>query len=341
MRRLIRSVLAVLVLAGCAKSKESVVRLYTWDSYDDSALFAEFEKRTGTRVVVTYFASNEELLAKLMGGGGGYDVITPSDYMVSIMRKQGILAELDKKAVTNLKHVDPRFKGLYYDPEMLNCAPYIFGTTGIVYDAERVKPAPTSWAALWDPGQKGRIGLLNDQREVFALALQTLGLPTSTRETKHLEAAYAKLREQKPLVRTYSSDNQRSLLISGEVALAHAWSIDANQAAEERPSLRFVIPKEGGFIWQDTLCAVKDAPNQEGAMKLIDFLLEPANHAKVAAKLRGGLPSMAAREFLPEALKKDPTVVGDDKALKHLEWIHEVGEAAPVYDRLWTQLKAG
>ncbi|MBI3298808.1 MAG: spermidine/putrescine ABC transporter substrate-binding protein [Elusimicrobia bacterium] len=341
MHRLISSVLAVLVLAACANPKASEVRFYTWDSYDDPELFAEFEKKTGIKVTATYFASNEEMLAKLMGGGGGYDLITPSDYMVSIMRVQGLLADLDKAAMPNLKNVDPRFKSLYYDPEMQNCVPYIYGLTGIAYDSERVKPAPTSWAALWDPTQKGRIGMLNDQREVFALALQFLGLPASSKDPKHLEAAYAKLRDQKPLVRTYSSDNQKALLISGELALAHAWSSDVNQAAEEKPSLRFAIPKEGGFIWMDTLCAVKGSPNAAAAMKLVDFLLEPANHAKAAVKLRGGLPNIPARKFLPEELKKDPTVTGEEKLLKSLEWMHEVGEAAPVYDRFWTQLKAG
>src|SRR5438046_3113937 len=103
-------------MLGCAPGKPTV-RVFTWDSYDDPAVFAEFEKATGIRVSVDRFASNEELLAKLMGGAQGYDIIVPSDYMVSIMARQGILSELDLSKLPNLKNIDSRFRGLYYDPK--------------------------------------------------------------------------------------------------------------------------------------------------------------------------------------------------------------------------------
>lgn len=316
------------------------MHLYTWDSYDDPAILAEFEAKTGIRVVVDRFASNEELLAKLMGGAKGYDVIVPSDYMVSVMVRQGLLAELDKRALPNLSGMDPRFMGRYFDPENRWSVPYLWGVSGIGYDSERVDPAPKSWGVFWDERYSGRMSLMNDHREVFAMALQRLGLPVGTREEVALERAKKSLMEQRGLVKTYNSENVRQLLISGETLVSHVWSGEVNQAAAEKPSLKFSIPKEGGFIYQDNLCIPKASVNQEAAKKLVDFLLEPKNIARISAKVGYGCPSRAGWEFLPEALRKNPTIVPQDAVLKKLQWIPDIGDAAALYDRLWTELKS-
>ena len=340
MRRLINLGLA-LALAACAKPKAREVHLYTWDSYDDPAVFEAFEKKTGMHVVVDYFASNEELLAKLMGGAGGYDVIVPSDYMVGVMRQQGLVSELDFAAIPHIANIDARFRRLPGDPEGKSSVPYLWGLTGIAYDSDKVKPAPDSWAALWDKGRKGRIAMLNDQREVIAMALQSLGRPADSRDPKDLEAVKQKLLAQKPLVKTYSSENQKALLISGEVDLAHAWSGDLNQAAVDKPSLRFALPKEGGIIFQDNMCVPKNAPNRDGALQLIDFLLLPENAVRIIMKVRYGTPNKAVWPLLPEELRKNPSIVPTDAVLKSAAPLKDVGEAAPLYDRLWTELKAG
>ena len=326
---------------SCRKSSVPEVHLYTWDSYGDPEVFEEFERKTGARVVVDYFASNEELLAKLMGGAKGYDLIVPSDYMVAIMAKQGLLAELDPAAIPNRGNLDPRLMGLYYDPGNRYSLPYLWGMTGIAYDGEAVSPAPDSWRVFWDPRFKSRNSLLNDEREVFAMALQSLGRSANSRDPADLEAAKERLLAQKKLVRTYVSENQKYLLISGEVLVAQAWSGDVNQAAEEKPSLRFVMPKEGGFLWQDNLCIPAGSQNKEAALRLMDFLLEPANAARLARKTKFGTPNRAAWKLLPDDLRSNPTIVPQDAVFERAEWIHDIGDAGPVYDRLWTELKAG
>lgn len=342
MRRSIRAAAAAALaaLAGCGKPAARSVHFYTWDSYDDAALFAEFEKKTGIRVVTDFFASNEELLAKLMGGQGGYDVVVPSDYMVEIMSRQGLLAELPRAALANADRLDKRFLDLPFDRGNRYSMPYIWGMTGIAYDSDVVKPAPDSWGVLWDPRWKGRIAMLNDQREVFALALQSLGLPPNSKSEGDLRAAKKRLVAQKPLVKTYQSENLKALLISGEVVLAHAWSSDVNLAAAEKPSLRFVLPKEGGFLWMDNLCVPKAAADPEAAALFIDFLLSPEVASKLHAKLRGGSPLKDAAAQLPEELRKNSTIVAEDSMMKRAVWLEDLGEAAPLYDRLWTELKA-
>ncbi|MBI4054864.1 MAG: spermidine/putrescine ABC transporter substrate-binding protein [Elusimicrobia bacterium] len=330
------------LLAACSpSSRQPEVRLFTWDSYDEPAVFQEFEKIHGIRVVVDRFASNEELLAKLMGGAKGYDVIVPSDYMVSVMVREKFLAPLGRDRVPNLQHIDPRFLDLYYDPGNRYCAPYLWGLSGIGYDAQRVEVPPRGWGVFWDPRYRGQISVMNDQREIFAMALQYLGYPVNTRDPAVLRRAKEKLLEQKPFIKTYNSENSELLLLSGEVAVAHIWSGDINRVSREKPSLRFVLPQEGGFIWQDNLCIPTSSENQEAARKLIDFLLEPRIIARIVERVGFGCPNRAAWGLLPKAMQKNPTIVPQEKWLERLEWIHDVGEAARIYDRLWTELKAG
>ena len=336
----VAAVLWLALAAGCASGPGAPeVHLFTWDNYDDPELFAEFERRHGMRVVIDRFASNEELLAKLMGGTQGYDLIVPSDYMVSIMAREGLLLELDKKALPNLSHMDSRFMGLYYDRPNRYSVPYLWGVTGIGYDSDEVSPAPEGWSAFWDPKYKGRMSLLNDQREVFALGLQSLGLRADTRDPADLRKVQRRLKEQKSLVKTYVSESMEYLLLSGEVVLAHLWSGDINRASEEKPSLRFMVPKEGGFIFQDNLCIPAGARNKAGALKLMDFLMEPANMARLVEKVRFGCPNRSAWKLLRPQLRANPTIVPQDALLKRLEWIPDPGSGS-VYDRLWTELKA-
>ncbi|TLY20488.1 MAG: spermidine/putrescine ABC transporter substrate-binding protein, partial [Nitrospirae bacterium] len=159
-------------------------------------------------------------------------------------------------------------KGLYYDPQNAYSVPYLWGTTGIGYNADLVTPPPKSWQALWDPRYKGKISLLNDEREVFGMALRAAGESLNATQPAKLEAAKAQLMAQKALVKTYTSENYDQLLVSDEVVLAHGWSGTILRAAAERPSIKYVIPKEGGTIWQDNLCVLKSSQHQDDAMTL-------------------------------------------------------------------------
>src|SRR5438132_11878131 len=235
------------------KARPVTLHLFTWSDYTEESVVKEFERRFGIKVVTDTFGSNEELLAKLQGGAAGYDVVVPSDYMVSILVKQGLLAELDHAKIPNLAHVYKHLKGLYYDPQNTYSVPYLWGTTGIGYNADLVKPPPETWQVLWDARYKGKISLLNDEREVFGMALRAAGESVNATQPAKLEAAKARLMAQKALVKTYTSENYDQLLVSGEVALAHGWSGTIMRAADERPSIKYVIPKEGGTIWQDNL----------------------------------------------------------------------------------------
>jgi len=319
--------------------KPVTLHLFTWSDYTEETVVKQFEERFGIKVVTDSFGSNEELLAKLQGGASGYDVVVPSDYMVSILIKQGQLAELDHEKIPNLAHVYGHLKGLYYDPQNSYSVPYLWGTTGIGYNADLVTPPPESWQVLWDQRYKGKISLLNDEREVYGMALRAAGESLNATEPAKLDAAKARLMAQKALVKTYTSENYDQLLVSGEVALAHGWSGTILRAAAERPSIKYVIPKEGGTIWQDNLCVLKSSKHKDEAMAFINFLLEPKTAALITSKVKYASASEEARLFVPKEIAQNPAIYPPASVVARLEWIKDVGDAIKLYDRAWTELK--
>lgn len=333
-----------LVVGGCGPGPsvsglDREVYLFNWGDYIDPAVLTTFTEEFGIRVVQDSYASNEDLLAKLQAGGVGYDVVVPSDYMVEGMIKEGLLQALDKSKLPNLQHIGARHLGLSYDPENRYCVPYLWGTTGLAYDADKL-PTPESWWVLWDGAYRGRISMLNDQRETLAVALRLLGHPINSTDPQELEAAKALLQKQKALVRTYNSENYDQLLLQGEVVLAHAWNGDVAKVAEEKSSLKYVIPREGGTVFHDNLCILRSSRRQKTAETFINYLLRPEVAARIVRYTMHASPNEAARAHLPRTILENPAVYPPVEAMTRLEAIRDVGQALLLYDRIWTEVKA-
>lgn len=314
---------------------------FTWSDYVGPELLAEFERATGAKVVVDTFASNEELLAKLQSGAVGYDVAVPSDFMVTVMARQGLLIELDLEKIPNVRLLADRLQHLPFDPEHRYSIPYLWGTVGIGYDSAVIPTPPESWGVLWDPRYKGRISMLNDQREVFGVALRSLGHSLNARDPAVIEEAKAKLVTQKPLVKTYASENYDQLLASGEVVLAHGWGGQVARAMTERPSIKYVIPREGATIWSDCLVVLKTSRHKDLAMRFINFLLDRNIAARTTDRLLFASSNREAKALVRPQVRDNPAVYPPDSVFDRLEWMEDVGEAIRLYDRAWTELKLG
>jgi spermidine/putrescine-binding protein len=328
---------------ACQPSSDSDARktlyYFTWSDYAGPELLEEFERQTGAKVVVDTFSSNEELLAKLQSGASGYDVTVPSDFMVSVMMKQGLLAELDPARIPNAQQLVGILEQLPVDPGHRYSVPYLWGTVGIGYDSGVIATPPDSWAVLWDERYKGRISMLNDQREVFGAVLRSMGQSMNTRNPAVIEQAKTRLLSQKPLVKTYSSDHFDQLLASGEVVLAHGWGGPVARAMALKPSIRYVVPKEGATIWADCLVIPKTSRNKELAMRFINYLLDREVAARTSERLLFASANREARALVKASVRDNPAVYPDETALGHLEWMTDVGDALRVYDRAWTELK--
>ena len=332
--------LALIALSiGQSNAKDEQLNIFTWAGYVSDDIRTGFEEEFGVDVIVDTYASNEDLLAKLQAGATGYDVIMPSDYMVSILIKLDLLAELDRGAIPNFQNVSPLFLGKYFDAENRYSVPYTFGTAGIAYDSAVVQPAPDSWNVLWDETYANQFSMLDDQRETLGVALKLLGYSLNTTDAKELQAAKEKLIAQKPLVKQYKSEAEE-LLLAGDVVMAHCWSGDAFRAAETRTTIRYVIPKEGSSQFIDAVCIPKAAPHQRLAAQFINYLLRPEINAKITVFTKYGTCVPAAKEHLPPSLREHQFIYPPKEVLASLEWLIDPGDFTRHYNRAWEEIKA-
>ncbi|MEJ2211815.1 MAG: spermidine/putrescine ABC transporter substrate-binding protein [Anaerolineae bacterium] len=352
MRKLVPlALILVLLLAACGGSPEAAdeqtlaeeLHVYNWSEYIDPEIYADFEEEFGVKVIEDTFSSNEDLLAKLQAGATGYDIIVPSDYMVTIMRELDLLTALNYDNIPNFGNIDELFLDPPYDPGNQYCVPYQWGTTGLGYNTEVFEEAPDSWAYLFDPAlasqYAGQISMLNDPREAFGAALKYLGYSLNSTDEAELAAAKDLLLQQKEWVATYDSDGFEDLLAAGETVLAHAWSGDIFAAAEEADQIWYIIPKEGGVIWTDNLCIPKTAPSQYTAEVFMNYLLRPEVGAKITNYTWFGSPNKASEEFIDAEILDEPAIYPPPEVMDKLEFLRDVGEATALYDRMWTEIK--
>ena len=332
--------LAWLSSMACAARRLPELSVFNWTEYLPQEILNAFTKEFGVRVNYDTYSSNEEMLAKLSAGAAGYDIIVPSDYMVSILRKQNLLAPLNKQALTNWRNLDPQWLNLDFDPGNTYTVPYMWGTVGLAVNTSYVKEKITGWHDLWNPKYKGRVVLPDDPREVVGLGLQVLGKSRNSTNTNDLEAAKQKLQSLMPAVKAFDSDSPKSLLLSGEVYIGMVWSGEAVLASMENPRITYILPQEGGGIWMDVLAIPRAARNKDTAHQFIDFLLRPQISAQLSKAYPYGNPNKASHAFTDPKILNNPAAYPPAAALKKTEWLTDVGQATLVYDRIWTELKA-
>lgn len=267
-------------LIACHSPTNQELNIYSWADNIDPEVIAEFEKKYQVKVNYEIYSSNEELLRKLKKGSSRYDLIQPSDYMVSTMVKLKLLEKLDKEKIPNLKNIARKFQSLPYDPESTHSIIYTWGVTGIAYNTKYIKGNIDSWQDLWRTRYKGRVVLLHDQREVVGMSLIKNGFSNSTTNAAELQKAVSDLRNLKPNLLAFDTDTIKQKLMAEEAWIGTVWSGDAFLINQENTDIAYVIPKEGATIWADTLAIPKGAKNKELAEKFINYLLEPAISAK-------------------------------------------------------------
>ncbi len=337
--------------SGLAKE----LNVYNWSDYIDESLLSKYQEEYGVKIIYDTYASNEDLLAKLQAGATGYDVIFPSDYMVGQMIELGLLAEINKSKIPNLKNMNAFNLNPPYDPDNKHCVPYQWGTTGISYQTKVFPDAPPdSWAYLFDPekakamAKAGGINLLNDQRELIGAVLKYLGYSLNDTDDAHLQQAKEVLLKVKPYIKTFNSeDYQNSLLIPGEVVISQSWSGNGAQVVAATTDEKtgeskwgYTIPKEGAMVWQDNICVTATSQKKETAQHFINFLLDAQNGAAITNFTYYASPNEAARQFIKKEILEDQSVYPPKEVTDKLEWAKPLGEAVFKYDQIWTEIKS-
>jgi spermidine/putrescine transport system substrate-binding protein len=266
------------------KGKDISINVYNWGEYistgaDEGTLDVntEFEKLTGIKVNYTNFATNEELYAKLKGGGASYDIVIPSDYMISKMIKEKLIQKLDFDNIPNFSYIMDNFRNMEYDPENEYSVPYTWGTVGIIYDETVVdiNEEDIDWDLLWNEEYADQILMFDNPRDAFAIAEILLGYSLNTENPDELAAAAEKLKKQKKVVQGYVMDEIFDKMGAGDALIAPYYAGDALTIMEENDSLNFVVPKSGTNLFVDAMCIPKSSKQKEAAEMYINFMCEP------------------------------------------------------------------
>ena len=325
-------------------SKE--LNLFVWTEYFPPDMLECFQLVYGIKINRDEYSSNEEMYAKLSAGSTSYDLVQPTDYIVSPMIRNGLLQELDQTKLPNIGNMNPANMNLPFDPGNKYTVPYLAGTDAIVYNADKVSPAPTSWADLWKPEYAGRMVFLDDSRVTIGLTLLTLGYDVNTKDPAQLDQAKAKLKLLIPNVKLFDSDSPKTALIAGDVDLGIVWTGEAFLAHEETPAITFVYPTEGAILWQDNWGMPKDAPHVDAAYAWISYIMQGDVFWLTLRDFPYINPNTAAIDFAKtnqpdvyNAYFNSPITNAPPEAIANGHRIDDVGEALPLYDQIWTEVK--
>ena len=315
--------------------------IYTWTQYTDKELLTTFTTQTGMKVIADVYESNDVMLAKLQAGGGGtYSIIYPSDYMVQKMAEKGLLMAIDHSRLIGLDNLFPQFHSPSYDPNNRYSIPFNWGTTGLLYNSEKLTNAPEDWEYLWQNQDKlnKRFTLLNDVREVMGATLRMLGYSYNSQNESEIKQAYQKLQILKPAIAAFDTDAWQNKILAGDLAIAMCYSADAVKISKENPKLKFVIPRSGSSLWTDTIVIPKSNPNIAGAYAWINLILQPEVAAKISERLYISTPNQAGFEQLPKVIQENTNLFPPESLLSKCERLTPLGKFEEIYERYWTQL---
>ena len=329
-------------LTGCDSSAESKgeVNVYNWGEYIDETLLDEFTQQTGIKVNYTTYSDNESLYSMLSSGTADYDVIIPSDYMISRLISEDMLEKLDFDNIPNYNYIDDAYKSLEYDPDNEYSVAYTWGTVGIIYNTTMLDYVPDSWSVLWDENLSGQILMFDNSRDALGIALKYLGYSQNTTDEAQIKEAVDLLIEQRPLVQSYVMDQIFDKLEGGEAAVGPYYAGDAITMIAENPDLAFVTPKEGTNLFVDAMCVPKGAANKANAEAFINFMCDPENMAKNIEFIGYSSPSSAARELLSDDLKNSEIAYPDASLLANDDTFINLPQATlDLYDSEWVRLR--
>lgn len=334
------SAAAAALLVSCGEDRP-VLSVYTWADYIKPGIVRRFERERGCRVIVDTFESNEAMYAKLTAGASGYDVLTPSSYMVSLMHRQGLIERLDHALLPNLAHVDPDYLRIAVDGAMDHSVPYMLVVSGIAYLEGRVRDVIPSWRMFGRKDLAGRMTMFNDMRETIGAALKCLGHSINTTDEAELAAAERLLLEWKANLAKYDNEQYKIGLASGEFLLVHAWNGDVFQVSRENPDIRFLVPEEGTIISCDDLVIPVGAKQKALAYAFIDFLHDPEVAAENTEFISYLCPNKDSYPLLSPKIRANPAIFLSPEVWERAEMIADIGAANALYVKVWDRLKSG
>jgi putrescine transport system substrate-binding protein len=347
--------------ASVAGAQEREVHVYNWSDYIDETILTDFTKETGIKVVYDVFDSNEVVETKLLAGGSGYDVVVPTGPFLARQIQAGVFQKLDKSKLPNLVNMWPQVSDRLakYDPGNQYAVNYMWGTTGIGINVDKVKKALgdnvplDSWDVLFKPENAKKlkscgINILDASDETFAIAMNYIGKNPDSKDTKDLEAGGKVYQAIRPYAKTFNSSAYINDLANGDICITIGWSGDIVQAktraekANNGVNIDFIIPKEGTYMWFDNLAIPADAKNVAEAHEFINYLMKPEVIAKASNYVQYANGNLASQKFVDKEVLVNPNIYPPEDVVKRLFTISPYGpKEQRVLNRVWTQIKTG
>ena len=341
MRRLVRAVGVGLVLLASLAGRVAAAELdlFAWSEYVPQEVLDGFTAETQIRVNYEAYASNEEMLAKLVSGAAAYDLIQPSEYVMEALVKERRLVSLDHAKLPNLKNIGSEYWGRPHDPKLEYGVPYMQGTVGIVYNTKRIREPIAGYGDVFQDAHEGRIVILDDALEIVTWALAANGLSPDAVTRESLDRIRPTLARWLPLVKVYDSDSPKTPLLNGDVDIGIVWSGEAAILLNEQPgTFVYVLPKEGSHMFIDNLAIPVGAEHVEAAYAFIDYVLRPEVSRKISAAFPYTNPNLEARKLLSQAERDNAASYPPGNP--RLSTFRDIGPLAADVDKLVTDLKA-
>ncbi len=351
-------VLPLLVLLGCNEQKPAPaaapsgsggpaaapvakagpeLNLFAWSEYVPQDVIDGFTKETGIKVNYETYASNEEMLSKLLAGGTKYDLIQPSEYTIEALAKQKKLLEIDWSRIPNMKNIAPEMRNRPHDPDQKYSVPWMAGSVGIVVNTDKIKDPITGFKDVFQDKYKGRIVALADSRELVSWAMSTLGLDANQVTPEALEKVKPVLAQWIKLVKVFDSDSPKTALLNGDVDIGVVWSGEGAILTEKDKKFTYIMPSEGTHMFIDSLAIPVGATNKIGAEMFIEYILRPEVSKLISDAFPYTNPNLEARKLLS---KEQLANVASYPPASKIETFRDIGKAASDIDKLVTDLKA-
>jgi len=346
--------------AAPGPTAEAVLNVYNWSDYIDPKVIEDFQKATGIKVRYDVFDSNEVLETKLLTGNSGYDVVVPSAYFLERQIKAGVFRKLDKAQLPGLANIDPDIaqRAARHDPGNEHSVVYMWGTTGIGYDAAKVRAimpdAPVdSWKLIFDPAVLARfkdcgVSMLDDPTDMVGTVLLYLGKDPNSESEADLALAEETLLKIRPYLRTIHSSQYIDQLANGELCIVVGYSGDVLQARDRAAEagkpldIQYSIPREGALMWFDTLAIPADAAHPANAHRFIDYLLQPEVAAANSDFVNYANANAAATPLVNEGLRNDPGIYPTPDVKARLQpSVAKSAEFTRALNRAWTRFMTG
>jgi putrescine transport system substrate-binding protein len=326
-RCLLLLVISLTGIAQAGPARQNVLNIYAWVDYFPKTVIQKFQAETGIHVNYTVFDSPDTAETTLSAGASNYDIVT-MNAVPHLAREipQGFWKTLDRTQVPNVQNADPdvlRFLK-QVDPDNAHAVPWMWGTTGVIYNADKVHgllgavPANSLDMVLnKDVAAKFAgcgISVLDSWQDILPMVSRYLGQPKLSAEPSQLDAVIGKLHEIRPFLRRIATSGYYEQLADGDLCLAIGYSGDAmfarRMASEGGTKVRieFAFPAGAVPLWVDSMVIPADSPNVTGALRFINFVMRPEISAEVTRLI--GFPSgnRAAVQYLDSSIRDNVAI---------------------------------